>query len=183
MNNQVWKTAGLTMALFGAAYAAQAQGAGGQRPNFEEMLAKYDADGDGKLSDAERETMRSEMGQRGQRGQGGQDGQRGQRRRGSDGGTAAMLEKYDTDGSGELSATELAQLMADKESGADAASEGGRPNVGENGQGRQGARQERGNTQRMSREEAMEKYDTDGDGKLSDTEREAMRADMRKSRS
>ncbi|QBG48573.1 hypothetical protein EGM51_14610 [Verrucomicrobia bacterium S94] len=203
MNNKVWQTAGLMMALFGAAYVAEAQRPGGQRPNFEEMLKKYDADGDGQLSETERETMRSEMRQRGgQRGERGErpnfeemlkkydadgDGklneteretmrsemrQRGGQGRRGPGGTAAMLKKYDTDGSGELSAAELEKLMEDQKSNPDAKAENGRPDRG----------QDRQRGPRMNREEAMAKYDTDGDGKLSETEREAMRNDMRKNR-
>ncbi len=218
MKTQVLKQAGLVMALFGAAYAAEAQttdsarpskeeilakydadgdgvlsdteretmrsemsalrgqrGQGGQsgqrqRPNREEIIAKYDADGDGVLSDAEKETMRSEMGQRGERGERGQRGQRGQNS------TAAMVAKYDADGNGELSAAELQQLLSEQENQSDMNQERGR----RGGQGQGEENQAQGRKQRMSREEMIAKYDADGDGKLSDTERAAMRADMKK---
>lgn len=68
------------------------------------MLEKYDKDGDGKLSESEREAMRKDnpRGQRGNRGPGGEE------RR------AKMLEKYDKDGDGKLSEDERKAMMEDR---------------------------------------------------------------------
>ena len=59
-----------------------------------EMLKKFDKDGDGKLSDAEKKTLRAEMQNR----RGGKD--RSQRRPEQ---RDEMLKKFDTNGNGELS--------------------------------------------------------------------------------
>jgi hypothetical protein len=75
MNTYRWKKAGLFLALIGAASLAYAEnpggkGAGGkgagkgrgdgEQPGREEMLKKYDADGDGQLSDKERKKMQKD---------------------------------------------------------------------------------------------------------------------------
>ena len=63
----------------------------------QKMLEKYDADGDGKLSDEERATAKAEM-------QGKREAMQSQ-----------MLEKYDTDGDGKLSDEEKQAAKADRE--------------------------------------------------------------------
>ncbi|MDF7800323.1 hypothetical protein P4C99_12670 [Pontiellaceae bacterium B1224] len=207
MTTQTLKRAGLVMALFGAAYAAEAQRSGGQRLSREEIIIKYDTDGDGQLSDTEREVMQKEMGGRTGRNNGQRmsreeiiakydvdgDGQlsdaeketmrseMGQRERGprtEQIDTVTLITKYDTDGSGELSATELAVLLAEQNSQPE---QGSPRNRGEREE--EQAQDQNRKQQRLSRAEIMAKYDTDSDGKLSDTERTAMREDMQKSRS
>ncbi len=150
MKKNTWQTAGLVMALFGAAYAAEAQG---QRPSKEEILAKYDADGDGQLSETERATMREEMGNRGGRGgqRGGQGG--GQRMSRED-----LIAKYDTDGDGKLSETEREAARAEM---------GGRG-------GRGGQRGGQNETAAM-----VAKYDLDGNGELSATELQQLLEDQK----
>jgi Ca2+-binding EF-hand superfamily protein len=217
MTSQTLKRTGLIFALFGAAYAAEAQGNGGQRMSREDIIAKYDVDGDGQLSDTEKATMQKEMGTRtgrngGQRNEqrmsredmiikfdvdgdgqlsdseketmrsemGGQRGQQQRAPRTEQVDTTVLITKYDTDGSGELSATELTVFLADQNNNQP---EAGPRNRGEGQTGQKGqADQKQNQNQRMSREEIIVKYDTDSDGKLSDTERAAMREDMRKSR-
>lgn len=72
---------------------------GRERPSREEMIKKFDTDGDGVLSEAERAEARKQMPK---------DGRRGRRNR-------QMLEKYDTDGDGQLSEEERAAARADFE--------------------------------------------------------------------
>lgn len=153
MNTRTWKQAGLVMALVGSATFAQAQQRG-QRLSREDMIAKYDTDKDGKLSDTEKAAMKTEMGERrgGNKGQGGERPDR-----------AEMIAKYDTDKDGTLSETEKAAMKAEM----------GERRGGNKGQG----------GQRMSAEEALAKYDADKDGKLSETERATMKSEMQAKRS
>ena len=107
MTSNTLKTTGLLMALFGIASISEAQRPGGDRPSREEIMQKYDTDGDGQLNDEERAAMREEMQKK--REEGGQDGQ--QRERLS---PEELVKKYDEDKSGELSATELEKLLKDQ---------------------------------------------------------------------
>ena len=71
------------MAFIGAASLAQAQGTGnggqgGDQGKREEMMKKFDTDGDGQLSEAERNAMREERGGKGGKGQGGSGAPKGQ---------------------------------------------------------------------------------------------------------
>ncbi len=88
-----------------------------ERPSREammkQMLEKFDADKDGKLSEEERTKARESM-----RGQGGPGGER----------FAELMKKFDKDGDGKLSEEERAALRA--EMGANRP-EGGRPNMEE----------------------------------------------------
>jgi hypothetical protein len=69
--------------------------------NPEQMLKQYDKDGDGQLSDSERETMRADMAARFGQGRGpGMDRE-------------ALLKQNDKDGDGELSESERETLRAD----------------------------------------------------------------------
>ena len=122
MKAKTWRLAGLVMALMGAmtmANAGQGQrgGAGdGQghgkegkkgpdgRPSREEMLKKYDKDGDGQLNEQERAALRADMEKR----QGKRDGERPSREE--------MLEKFDTDGDGQLSEAERKAMRKSFES-------------------------------------------------------------------
>lgn len=113
MTTLVWKKAGLAVAIIGTlslAEAGQEQGdnAGkgekpgkAKRPNREEMLKKYDADGDGQLNEAERATMREEMKRR--------HGRKPGRNR------EEIMKKYDADGDGQLSEAERAAMRKDFE--------------------------------------------------------------------
>ncbi len=104
-------SAALSLALNSTASAADEEKPAGP-PSREEMVEKFDANGDGELDQTEREAVREYMaanrpegggrghlgGQRGQRGQGGGG-------RGGPGGGNPMAE-FDTDGDGKLSAAE-----------------------------------------------------------------------------
>jgi Ca2+-binding EF-hand superfamily protein len=183
MKSKTWKMAGLAMAFVGAASIAQAQGGGqgGTRLSREDMIKKYDTDGDGVLSDTERETMREAMkSERGGQG-GGQGGRQGGGEQGAPGGetlsAADTIAKYDTDADGKLDATELETLMkAEQESRS--RGRGGRGGQDMQQQGQRGGRG--GQQDGTSREDMIKKYDKDGDGVLNDEERAALRADMQK---
>jgi len=155
---------GLVMALFGAAYMAQAQSTNGGQGTRAEMMKKYDADGNGKLDDAERAKMRKEM-----QAQREKKGEKGEKGKGP--GVAEIIKKYDKDGNGELSETELEQFLKDMRS---RQRPGGEEVKNERG-GERGGRS--GN-----REEMIKKYDTNGDGELSEAERAVLREEMQKRR-
>ena len=72
---------------------------GGEHPGREEMMKRFDADGDGRLNEAERAALRSEMEKR--------HSKRPDREK--------MMKKYDTDGDGQLSEEERSALRADME--------------------------------------------------------------------
>jgi Ca2+-binding EF-hand superfamily protein len=107
----------------------------------QEMLTKYDADGDGVLSDAEKATMKAEMPQPPQDKRFRPGGQRG-----NASGTPPLpqevVTKFDADGDGKLSETEMAAARAARD------------------------------------QEMLTKYDADGDGVLSDAEKATMKAEM-----
>jgi hypothetical protein len=69
MKTKQWRRAGLVIAFIGAASLTQAQqqggGQGGGSGNREKMMKKYDKDGDGQLSEAERNAMREARGGKG----------------------------------------------------------------------------------------------------------------------
>ena len=125
-----------------------------------EVLEKYDKDGDGQLGPEERkafmEDRRKELG-------------------GAEGGRPAIgpeerqkiIEKFDKDGDGKLNDEERK-----------AAFEAHRQRMGGEGPRGPGGPGVRGNPE--ERKMMMEKFDADGDGKLSDAEREKLREEMKK---
>jgi hypothetical protein len=100
----------------------------------EEFTKRFDTDGDGQLSDAEKEAARAQFPRKGH-------GRYGREMRGR------MLEKYDANKNGQLDPEEKEAAGRDREA---------------------------------RRAEFMKRFDTDGDGKLSESERETMREEMRK---
>ncbi|GAB5558830.1 MAG: hypothetical protein SynsKO_04770 [Synoicihabitans sp.] len=104
MKNTLLKTlaasAVVSLALNSAAYAADEDKPAGP-PSREEMIQKFDANGDGQLDQAEREAVREYMAanrpEGGQRGRGGPGG-------GGRGGNP--MAQFDTDGDGKLSPAE-----------------------------------------------------------------------------
>ena len=162
MTSRTWQATGLVLALFGAAHIAQAQTAHSGGGTRAEMMKKYDADGDGKLNDAERTKMREEM--KAQRENKGKQGQRPD--------VAQIIKKYDKDGNSELSKTELELFLKDMRTRQKLAEEKLRAERSERGE--RGERGSRGG----NREEMMKKYDTDGDGELSEAERAVLRKEM-----
>ena len=119
-----------------------------------DMLKKFDKDGDGKLSDAEKTALRAEMQNR----QGGKD-----RRQWTPEQRADMLKKFDKDGDGKLSDAEKTTLRADM-------------------QKRRGGK-DRSQRTPEQRAETLKKFDKDGNGELSVDERNAAREAMKASRS
>ena len=77
------------------------EGERGQRGGFdrEEMMKRFDKDGDGELNEEERQAIREEMGNR--------------RGRGDDQMRQLIMRRYDVDGDGELSDTERETARAD----------------------------------------------------------------------
>jgi hypothetical protein len=115
MKSKVVQMTGLVIAMAGAVTVASAQGEGGQdgrkRPqplSAEEMIKKFDKDGDSKLSQSELKSLISEMKSRRPQGREGMNGRGG-------GGFSReeMLKKYDADGDGKLSAEERTKMMED----------------------------------------------------------------------
>ena len=123
------------------------------------MLKRFDTDGDGKLSEQERRAaMKARAGSTKKRGDAptGRPGQQLNREE--------ILKKFDTDGDGRLSEEERAALrasIAGRRGGANA-SRAAKPNS-------------EGRKSRVDKKELLEKFDTDGDGKLSSQERAAAR--------
>ena len=118
-----------------------------------EILKKFDTDGDGKLSDTEKKTLRTEMQSR----HGSHD-----RRQWTSEQRNEMLKKFDEDGDGKLSETEKASLRSEMQS-------------------RRGGRDRQQRTPEQ-RNEMLEKFDKDRNGELSTDERAAAREAMRPSR-
>jgi hypothetical protein len=142
---------GLCVAMASSVWAEDEKAAprAGGEAQREQLIKKFDTDGDGKLNDEEKAAALKERG--------GRPGGKGAARRGPDGATMAeLIKKYDKDGDGKLSDEEK---TAAREA---AGKKGGRPGAGAPG-GRGGA-------------EALKKYDKDGDGKLSEEEKTAARA-------
>ena len=78
----------------------------------EKMLEEFDADGDGKLNEAERATARETMEERhGERPEGGE----GKKGKGSQGNREEMMKKYDTDADGKLSEDERTEMKKDRQ--------------------------------------------------------------------
>ena len=118
---KAWRVAGLVMALMGASTLVDAGqekqceeggqggkggkgGQGGQpgreRPSREEMMKRFDADGDGQLSEEDRAALREEMGRQ----DGGQPG-------GERPSREEMMKRFDADGDGQLSEEERVALQ------------------------------------------------------------------------
>ncbi len=126
--------------LLTAASLQAADTAKPERPNREEIMKQFDANGDGRLDQVERQAVREHMqamrpAGAGGRGQGGGPDQREGRPGGGRG-----LAQFDTDGDGQLNAAER-----------DAAAATMREHV-------------------VSNPRAMQRFDLDGDGVLSDDE-------------
>ncbi len=148
-----------------------------------ELVAQYDADGDGKLDETERAALHADIesgkiarpegrGPGGPGRRGGPGGPGGQHRMGP---PPELVAQYDADGDGKLDETERAALHADVESGKIARPEGRGPG----GPGRKGGPGGPGGQRRMGPPpEVVAQYDVDGDGRLDETERAALHADV-----
>ena len=114
MKKTKWKVAGLVMALMGVASLAPAEQENqckkcgskgeGERPNREQMMQRFDADGDGQLNEAERAALHEEMGKRKKGKHGGQRPSREE-----------IMQRFDVDGDGQLNESERAALHKDIE--------------------------------------------------------------------
>ncbi len=133
------------------------------RVSREDMMKKYDRNGDGKLDETERNALREEI----MKSRAGTPEGRGavQTRPGAN--REAMIKEFDKDGDGKLSDTERQVAMVELRKRYQAQVLPGRPGVPD-------ARAS------YNREEVLKQYDKDGDGKLNDTERAAMRDATRK---
>ena len=154
-------------------------GPGGQRRMGPppELVAQYDANGDGELDETERAALHADI-ESGKiprpegRGPGGPGGQRRM------GPPPELVAQYDANGDGKLDETERAALRADIESGK-VARPAGRGPGGPGGKGGQGGPGRPGGQRRMGPPpELVAQYDANGDGKLDETEHAALRADM-----
>jgi hypothetical protein len=136
---------------------------GGRIPK---QLEKYDTDTDGKLNEDERVAIAVDAAS-------GKlpkpDGRRGGHR----GPPPELAAKYDTDGDGKLNDTERSQLRADFESGKIPKPERG----GDEGRRKHGGQGRGGH--HGPPPEIVEKYDTNNDGELDETERAALKADRK----
>ncbi len=169
--------------LIGSASFAQApDGAGtngvkgGRR---EEVLKRFDKDGDGKLDPSERAALRTALKERLQAGKG----------RPKEG-RALLLKKFDRDGDGKLDMEERAaarRAAVRKAGGPDRQKiQAMRAKIREL-QGKVRAEEQKlgalGQKVRQKRAQVLKKFDKDGDGKLNQEERSALREGLRARRS
>lgn len=116
MKSKIWLVAGMVVALGGSmALAAEGgdakppPGTKGPKPGSEELLKRFDTDGDGKLNEAERQAMHEAMSQHNEEmGRPGPKGRRPSREE-------MMLERFDTDGDGVLSEAEREAMRTEWE--------------------------------------------------------------------
>lgn len=144
-------TALALVSLFATTSLSAADEKEAARPSREEMMKRFDANGDGKLDQAEREAMRAAAPdrQRGPRGESADRPARGERGPGGPGGRGGdRMKQFDTDGDGKLNESERA-----------AAEVAMRAEI-------------------QSNPRAMARIDTDKDGKISDAEWAAGRQAM-----
>ncbi|WP_298859535.1 EF-hand domain-containing protein [uncultured Gimesia sp.] len=171
------------------------QGKKGERPNREQILKKFDKDGDGKLSEAERSAAREARSKgKGTQGPGGKG--KGKQGKGGKGfNWEEMLKKFDKNGDGKLDETERKAAFAARgksgQKGPRMSKEEMIKKFDKDGDGKLGETERaaarkslgaRSGRTRMSREQMLKKFDKDGDGKLSEVERKAAKAEMMKNR-
>lgn len=167
----------------------------------ERLVERFDANGDGRLSETELETARTEMDRRrgGRRGEGGAAGRMG--------GGRQMMARFDADGDGKLSETERAEarkFRAEMMSRHDADGDGklsreemraarqrmGMPADKPAGRGPQNGADVLRSEKRVdgqpkgrpNREAMIERFDADGDGELAPEELDQARAEMARRR-
>jgi Ca2+-binding EF-hand superfamily protein len=147
------------------------RGQTGQRPSREEILQRFDANGNGQLDPEERRQVRQAM-QRRRQGGPGQPGARQRARPGRE----EILKRFDANGNGQLDPEEreaARQAMQERRRGA----QGPGRRTGEQGPGRRGGPGP--GARGPSRDEILKQYDANGDGKLDEAEREKLREEMR----
>jgi len=197
--------------LMGSSLFAQDRPADGKdagkhrRPSKEEILKKFDKDGDGELSEEEKAAMKEAMEKhRGKHGKGGRpskeemlkkfdadgDGKLNKEER-----TAAReamkkrfreeaLKRFDKDGDGELNEEERAaakEAAKKRRGGRDGAGKDGREG-GKGGRDRGKGRPSFDDLPEKMKARLIEKFDADGDGELNDEEKAKAREEMKKHR-
>lgn len=208
MNTQAWMVAGMAVAMSSSMAMAQMGpgNAGAPRPNRQAMMEQYDEDGDGVLSDAERQAMREARFDTDGDGVLSDTEREAMEARGNRRGRpaaaeapaatppvavapmparpnpAALMKQFDANGDGALNEAELTALL-----GSMPARRGAPANTGAEAAAAPQAAPTAptggpmGRT-RMTEEERMERFDTDKDGTISEEERTAMRETMRAER-
>ena len=149
-------------------------------PGSERFMEKFDTDGDGIISEEERESARAHMRER--------FGADGPGRMGPGMGRDRMLEKFDADGDGTLSEAEKEeahrfmqerreQFMADRLARFDTDGDGEISDE-ERAAARDKFKKQGNRTDRFARrhQERIKRFDTDGDGILSEEEKAAAKA-------
>ncbi|MEM9186858.1 MAG: EF-hand domain-containing protein [Planctomycetota bacterium] len=132
-------------ALAGEGDAAENQGRrGGRNPErMQKILEQFDADGDGRLSQTERQAARAAREQRmGERGGRGEAGRRGPGGRGGMMDPSALFDRIDTDGDGAITKDQFVQFM--QQMRAQMGQRGGQGRAAGRVGGRRGAGQGRG---------------------------------------
>ncbi|MDA0836805.1 MAG: EF-hand domain-containing protein [Planctomycetota bacterium] len=190
--------------LMGTSLFAQDRPADGEeavkphRPSKEEILQKFDKDGDGELSEDEKAAMKEAM-----------EKHRGKPGEGDRRISEEMRKKFDADGDGKLNEDERAALKEamKKRLHADAIKKFDKDGDGELNEEERAAAREAGKNRRGGRDDAgkgdreggkgrhnfddlpekvkarlTEKFDADGDGKLNDEEKAKAKEEMQKRR-
>lgn len=141
---------------------ADEQAKGGR--NRDDLIKKFDTNGDGKLDEQEKEAAKKEF--QGKRGAGNRAG-----------GMAELIKKFDKNGDGKLDDQEREaahkEMKGGRKPGATKPTDG-KPGAGKPGAGKSGNLE--------SNEKLLKHFDKNGDGKLDDDERAAAKAEMEKRR-
>jgi Ca2+-binding EF-hand superfamily protein len=133
--------------------------AGGMKKNHQELIQKYDKNGDGRLDEDEKAAAHSAMRKKG-------DGE-GEKRK-------QMIKLFDKDGDGRLNDAEWAEArkareMIEKNGGDGKVREQAIKRFDKDGDG------QLNESERAEAEKFKKKFDADGDGRLSESEREMAR--------
>lgn len=129
-------------------------------PSREEMLKRFDKNGDGQLDDNEKNAARAEFAARG--GKPGEGGGMSPERK------AELMKRFDKNNDGKLDDAERAAARAEFEKMRGAKGGDGKPGAGKPGEGRG----------LPSREEMLKRFDKNGDGQLDDAEKAAAKAEF-----
>ena len=128
------------------------------RPSREEVMKKFDKDGDGKLNEEEKAELRKKMAERGagrkvppfilekfdKDGDGKLNGdERAEARKAMEARRAEMIEKFDKDGDGKLNEEERKAAMASRSKPGDAGKPEGKGKKGEKGEKKKGKKEKK----------------------------------------
>jgi len=144
-----------SIAVFGMSGLAVAKPGGHKgKEHFKALLEKYDEDGDGELSDDEKKAAKEAWIQK-------------------------MKDKIDTDGDGEVSDEEKKAFRDKFSRGRRGGKKGGKEQLLEKFDADGAKYEERKAKHEERKAEFLEKYDTDGDGELSDAEKGAFKEEQK----